>query len=354
VLRTPATSLLFVVLAAGCLGAPSPAADAPPLTLAGTPLPASLGPLGLFADGPAGDFALTLESIGRDEPVTVPASPPTSYACAKCPHGSRIERDVPGGVEWIAATPRGVEHGFDLDGRPPGDGPLRLEVSASAAILAHGTEALVFDGGFRYSDLHVVDALGATIPAVFAPTGSGFAIVVDDEGASYPIVIDPLLTTVLWSGEGNADNAAYGSSIAGLGDVNADGYDDFAVGAPTYTNGQAAEGRVLVYYGSASGPPSVASWSFEPDIAGQHVGSAVDGAGDVNGDGYADLIVGAEGCDQNYWGVNACASLSGRFYVFRGSASGMVTTPWANLAQASSTIRFGAAVAGAGDVNGDG
>ena len=78
-----------------------------------------------------------------------------------------------------------------------------------------------------------------------------------------------------------------------LGDVNCDGYDDVVVGASHYDNVQNNEGTAYVYYGSASGLPTAASWQFEPNTPDAYFGRAVASAGDVNGDGCDDVIIGS-------------------------------------------------------------
>src|SRR4030095_4840869 len=94
-------------------------------------------------------------------------------------------------------------------------------------------------------------------------------------------------------GESNALDAVLGSSVAWAGDVNGDGYADIVVGAPGYENGQHLEGGAFVYYGSPSGPAATPSRVYEGDQASSEYGRAVGTAGDVNGDGYADLLIGA-------------------------------------------------------------
>ena len=84
--------------------------------------------------------------------------------------------------------------------------------------------------------------------------------------------------------------------------MNGDGYSDIIVGARQYTNGQANEGRAFVYHGSPTGldkggtrPAGTASnadRSMESNQADASFGGAVASAGDVNGDGYSDVIVG--------------------------------------------------------------
>jgi hypothetical protein len=56
-----------------------------------------------------------------------------------------------------------------------------------------------------------------------------------------------------WIAESNQDNANLGYSVATAGDVNGDGFSDVIVGALYYSNGQTREGRALVFQGSAGG-----------------------------------------------------------------------------------------------------
>ena len=82
------------------------------------------------------------------------------------------------------------------------------------------------------------------------------------------------------------------ASVGTAGDVNGDGYADVIVGARTYDNGQTDEGAALVYLGRPAGLGATAAWTAESDQANAQFGYSVATAGDVNGDGYADVIVG--------------------------------------------------------------
>jgi PKD repeat protein len=77
------------------------------------------------------------------------------------------------------------------------------------------------------------------------------------------------------------------------GDVNADGYADVIVGAWSYDNDQADEGSVFVYHGSATSLSTSADWIVESNQASSNFGGSVSTAGDMNGDGYGDVIMGA-------------------------------------------------------------
>jgi hypothetical protein len=85
----------------------------------------------------------------------------------------------------------------------------------------------------------------------------------------------------------------FGASVSTAGDVNGDGYTDVIVGAPYYTNGQTSEGAARLYLGSSTGLDTNYDNHDEGNDEGARFGTSVSMAGDVNGDGYADVIVGA-------------------------------------------------------------
>ena len=155
-----------------------------------------------------------------------------------------------------------------------------------------------------------------------------------------------------WMAASGQKGAEFGASLATAGDVNGDGYADFLAGAPRFNSDstpQSEEGAAFLYYGTASnlGPAESARWAFEGDRALGHVGAAVASAGDVNHDGYADVIVGADLYSND--DIN-----QGRVFVFLGSASGLSKSPDWTYESHQTGSRFGAAVGAAGDANGDG
>ena len=143
-----------------------------------------------------------------------------------------------------------------------------------------------------------------------------------------------------------AGASSFGGSVASAGDVNGDGYADLVIG--THGNGAA-----YIYLGSASGIATLADGGTSPvvtltdpnDAGGADFGNSVASAGDINGDGYADLVIGSD----------ATASYVGSAYVYLGSAAGISTVPSSTLLGPNTTASaFGNRVAGAGDVDGDG
>ena len=135
--------------------------------------------------------------------------------------------------------------------------------------------------------------------------------------------------------------------MGGAGDVNGDGFADVIVGAPLYDNGQTDEGAAFVYFGGAGAFNPTADAQLESNQAGAQLGSSVAGAGDVNGDGFADVIVGAPAYD------NGQAD-EGAAFVYFGAAGAFDATADAQLESNQAFAQLGFSVSGAGDVNGDG
>jgi hypothetical protein len=124
--------------------------------------------------------------------------------------------------------------------------------------------------------------------------------------------------------------------------VNGDGYSDVIVGADGYDNGEFDEGRAFVYHGSASGPGASAAWTAESNILSSQFSFSVAGAGDVDGDGFSDVVVGAPFApDQGY------------AFVYRGSVTGLAGTVSTQL-ENNGSLWYGHSVGSAGDTNGDG
>ncbi len=349
--------------------------------------------------GPAWELGLQFSGYGYTDQVAPMAKAGTLEVED---NGVRYARDAV--AEWYVNAPQGLEQGFSLSTPPAGEGKgsLALEIHFSGSVTAmlaatqaagEGASATEIefvapDGTrvLRYGALHAYDATGRALPATLVPlvkgtpltpddprttsalTSSitlrdrlpfyvkdpvaqtvldGVRLVVDATAAVYPLTIDPLFSSPAWTAEADQDSADFGWAVNTAGDVNGDGYDDVIVGAPKYDNGQNNEGRAFLYLGSSAGLTTTVSWSAEGDQAGAHYGIAVDTARDVNGDGYDDVIVGAETYDNGQ-------SNEGRAYVYHGSATGPSATPDWTAEGNQVSARFGAAVGTAGDVNGDG
>jgi len=150
-----------------------------------------------------------------------------------------------------------------------------------------------------------------------------------------------------WMDTGNATGDSYGHVVASAGDVNGDGFEDVIVGAPGDDDNGTDAGKVYGYYGSGSGLSRAPDWSVLGESAGDEFGYSISSAGDVNGDGYDDVLIGARYNDD-------AAENAGEIYIYYGSASGLNPTPdWSEQGE-NAYDYFGYCVAGAGDVNGDG
>lgn len=148
--------------------------------------------------------------------------------------------------------------------------------------------------------------------------------------------------------EGTQSNAQMGYSVASAGDVNGDGYNDVITGAPTFSNGQASEGAAFVYYGGKNGIDKTKSDVFESGDPGAWMGFSVSSGGDLNGDGFSEILVGSPLYH------NKPGSSEGAAFIFYGSDQGPQVNGSLRLKGLQADAHYGAAVAGAGDVNGDG
>lgn len=137
----------------------------------------------------------------------------------------------------------------------------------------------------------------------------------------------------------------FGSSLAAAGDVNGDGVADALVGAPYYSSGQVGlSGEVFVLFGSPSGLERDESMSvIGPDPA-QYFGAQMAGMNDLDGDGYGDVAVSA----YLWYGG------PGRLYLFAGSEVGLGDRPVVVLTGVDPSGGLGWSMANAGDVDGDG
>jgi hypothetical protein len=116
-----------------------------------------------------------------------------------------------------------------------------------------------------------------------------------DRDATFFPARSPLSPTPDWIGEGDQESAGYGSSVNTAGDVNNDGYDDLIAGAVLFDITETSEGAAFLYFGSPEGPSQSHDWMILGGEFAAHAGSSVASAGDVNNDGYDDVLVGAKG-----------------------------------------------------------
>jgi hypothetical protein len=282
--------------------------------------------------------------------------------------GNQAEYHLDGLDARLTNGEAGLELRFVLSSAAMGV-DLAVAGDLTAVALAGGT-AVEFgrsDGtvAVRFGNLRAFDAGGHPVAAHLALDGTPDAAasasvelrIVTDASAVYPVVVLGDLTapatpqTIASSPSatllGDQSLGGFGSVLGTAGDVNGDGYSDIIVGVPMYDTGLADVGLAFAFYGSPGGVITSAQWVVQGNQAGGRLGAAVGTAGDVNGDGYADVIVGVPFYD------TAAMTDAGRVWLILGSADGLAGASWhAEGEQAGA--RFGAAVSTAGDLNGDG
>jgi FG-GAP repeat/FG-GAP-like repeat len=151
--------------------------------------------------------------------------------------------------------------------------------------------------------------------------------------SGYARVYSGLTGGVLYTFQGAATGDRVGNSVAGLGDLNGDGYDDFIVGSI---------GRGATVYSGINGTPLFPA--FTSVVTDDVYGSVVAGLGDVDGDGKPDFAIGATQDGSIF------ASAVGFVQIRSGANGALIRT----LTGAATGDRFSSSIADAGDVNGDG
>lgn len=236
--------------------------------------------------------------------------------------------------------------------------------------------------GFRLNGVMPDDRLGSAVAGAGDVNGDGFddlivgapnAAVAGKAAAGYAYVVygdtgfNPVLSAAALNGSngfrfsGNAAEDHTGEVVDYAGDVNRDGFADVLVAAPRAKVGSQTEaGKVYIIFGGSSKPGNInantlnGSNGFRADGVSEadHAGQSAAAAGDVNSDGYADLVIGAPYANE-YTGMS---------YVVYGKSSFGATIGLGSLngnngfkiAGATTNDQVGLAVSGAGDVNGDG
>jgi hypothetical protein len=263
--------------------------------------------------------------------------------------GDRVEYRHSGLVEWYKNSPEGLEQGFTIGRKPAGAGRVELSIrldqirglqqrQTEAGVEFHGADGASI---LQYSGLKVEDACGTRIGATCRLRGRDLVLAYQDEGAIYPVTIDPTFGAgASWSAIGEGSGSDGYANVAGVGDVNGDTYADILVAAPGYSNGR---GKVYLYEGSAAGLLTYTAWTATGENDGDHFGDAISAAGDVDHDGYADEAIASPGF----------ASATGKVYVFKGGPSGLSASPaWTKVGENTGDA-FGLSLAGGYDTDGD-
>ncbi|NLG27680.1 MAG: hypothetical protein GX557_07190, partial [Chloroflexi bacterium] len=267
---------------------------------------------------------------------------------------------VPGASEYgrlgCAVSTAGDVNGDGYDDVLVGaDGEGTLS-EAGAAYVYYGSASGVA-GAPAWTHLHPqgLANYGFAVGTAGDVNADGYADIVvgapghDGEGAAWVYLGSSSgpATTAAWTGRGGQSQCDYGQAVDTAGDVNGDGYSDVVIGARRYDDGQIDEGRIILYHGSPTGLRAAPAWAGQNNWGYGRLGHSAGPAGDVNVDGYADLVAGAPAYTNGQ-------SSEGAAYLFQGAATGMAATAaWSKEANTASA-RYGQAVGAAGDVNGDG
>ena len=283
-------------------------------------------------------------------------------------------------VQDLGGAGDGTDALFDVENLQFADGTVALSSMTISSVFE--LSALNGSNGFRIDGI-TGDKMGISVAGAGDVNGDGFAdfIVgatragsVYDTGVSYVIygkasgfsatmAVSTLDGSNGFAINGEANGDYSGFSVSSAGDVNGDGYADLLVGSPRADTGAPNAGAGYVVFGSASGPGdhielSALDGSNGFRISGEAIndrtGSAVASAGDFNGDGFADVIVGAPDAPSS--------DLTGAAYVVFGKASGFAANIDVTALNGSNGFKLtgeatgnytGTSVASA-DFNGDG
>jgi hypothetical protein len=236
--------------------------------------------------------------------------------------------------------------------------PERAAITGGNTVVITGTNldvspppAVEFGAGNPSPSVVAVDStrLEVEVPPAAALGLVDLVVQNQKSGCVLPNGFEYVELKSCWSSTGDDQaDAHFGRAVASAGDVNGDGFDDIVVGAFLYDTASADAGKAYLYYGGPSGVASTPGWtSVGDDVAGAWFGGSIASAGDVDGDGFSDVIVGA--CYQT-----TSSTGEGRAFLYRGGAMGLATTPtWTSSGDDQAGASYGFSVASAGDVNGD-
>jgi len=144
-----------------------------------------------------------------------------------------------------------------------------------------------------------------------------------------------------------------GLAVAGVGDLNRDGFDDVAVGAPgSDTKMMTDNGLFTVYYGSSAMPQPLTGDTISGSETGDFMGFSLSGVRDFNGDGYGEVLVGAP--NATYRSMGPATPNTGVAYLFANDGTKLRVLPSRQIPGIDTGSQMGFAVGEVGDIDDDG
>ncbi len=242
--------------------------------------------------------------------------------------GQRVTLSYADGVtEHYDHLTQGLEQTIEVARLPEGQGPLVVSYHVTTdwrqRLSEDGQRVEVYDPErelpvFTWTKLVAFDAEGDALEARMDVRGERLAYVVEGvEDAALPITIDPLASMPDASIEGDTSGVNYGESMRMTGDINGDGFDDIVIGQPLFTGAAGAlSGRFLVYAGRSGAVTNTADFSAEGSQGGEFMGFRVSILPDVDDDGRDDVVV-----TSPLYDFDSATSDSGKVYLFQGDTT---------------------------------
>ena len=159
-----------------------------------------------------------------------PSGGETKIRRAPRPHarGARLEYSHDGIVEWFVQGKDGLEHGFTIPRRPEGaSGAMRVALRVRGALVGtvdRDGQTVTFQtvtgkAAIRYSKLIVTDARGHQLPARMETSAGSISIRFDDRGATYPVIVDPIVQQAYLKPPTVNGGGAFGTAVAVSGNT---------------------------------------------------------------------------------------------------------------------------------------